>query len=409
MNAKLQTFLELPANKRLKSLLKILDNDNSVFDYDAINDLGFPYNILIAERGAKGKTYGIKDFLFRQFLSHWNTMKEWAEVLWLRSLATDAKIESDKWLIDVPPVISNEFDKMRKTPTEITYETKPFVVFNNVSTSNGLKGTRTTTRHIVWDEFNDSIKYFKASLIENFANKQSSTRNNQDADQLKNQKVWLLGNNRGINHPFLIKNGIDKITEEVTMIFDDNGKPLILLIMPIYNEDDIAKIEERNADDPFYQLNKRMGTADQIYYNRSSIDDVNYIFEHFALTLKNFTRLGEGWPRPKLKCTFKINGQLLNLYDLPYEIRSDLKTAHHVMHVDLYCSKPENKHLNKFDLITQTKDQYVVLTTNKAELEEEVYLLPPVQKNNLIKTMAMGNISFENVSSRELFIELLKR
>jgi len=111
------------------------------------------------------------------------------------------------------------------------------------------------------------------TLVDNWSDILMSTSNFTTARQ---QKAFLLGNNKSFNHPILVALGITSITQEVTAIYE-NGVPLMLIIFPIISPDEQKDIEEENKDNPQYLLMKKLGTAAHSYLNQSQFDELNGI------------------------------------------------------------------------------------------------------------------------------------
>jgi hypothetical protein len=47
-----------------------LPNGKRVYDFQKIEDAGFPIVIIISMRGSLGKTYNVKDFLLKKFIEN---------------------------------------------------------------------------------------------------------------------------------------------------------------------------------------------------------------------------------------------------------------------------------------------------------------------------------------------------
>lgn len=259
-------------NPNIFQTISINKKQVKVFDFFKIDALGFPINIIISERGFKGKTHNIKDFC----LYYHNKNK--SQTMWLLNTKEQVKDDVFKFIAsnqNVSPelwkdIVKNEgFAFINKKTGDR--------VFNMESLSTLKRGSRDPRyNYLVYDEFNQQLVKLRKSQTWLFQNVIASLRNQVDPTKGL-QKIFLLGNMDSLNTPLLAKWGILSIEQQHTFIYDEYGKPLIYMYCFIPTKKDLREIEERNKDDWSFHLAKRAGLDDFIFKNISTFDNISHL------------------------------------------------------------------------------------------------------------------------------------
>lgn len=386
-------------------------NGRKAVDYDKIDKEGFPINIIITERMVRVKTYGAKSFIFNKFKD------ESAKTLWIRNTNSVVEKESMNFLSDVSPdLIDVKIRNIQGTPT-LFYNKKPFLYMASLTTPTSIRGSRNYCKYVVWDEFNDNMSYVKNKIVRNFHDMLSSTGKLLEPHMKNERKIFILGNNQTLNHPLLVSWGITAIEKEVTKIYDDKGNPFILILFPILSDDEKKQVKEINSNNFEYYSAVLSGVANHIYYNMSNFDELNYVFKYFKPTterkIKDFLFKNNFWDIGlHLSFTFKVNDDYYNIYDIPTYLRSSLKTIHHVVNLTGLSNELRKEGITmKIDNHIQKdkKNNNIVYTSTPRHQKEGVFLLSSVYINKLQNYLGENKFSFENVSSRQGFLDFIQK
>jgi len=198
-------------------------------------------------------------------------------------------------------------------------------------------------------------------------------------------RVFLLGNNKSFNNPLLVNLGINSIEEEVSCIYTTEGKPLILILFPIIDENEKKDIEDDNADNPIFQFMKVSGGAAHAYFNESQYDGVNGIVkrvDEFNKLYKHHHNL------------FRTDNEILAMCNLPKNYDNE-GYEYHIFCLDLL--KPRGlDEVKKLGLFSPNKT-----------LEPNDKYLPKEMKENLLKCLSLDQISFEDIHTKNMFYKLL--
>jgi len=202
---------------------------------------------------------------------------------------------------------------------------------------------------------------------------------------VRDLKVFLLGNNKSFNNPLLVNLGINSIDEEVSCVYTQDGKPLILILFPIIDENERKDIEELNADNPVFQFMKVSGGAKHAYFNESQYDGVNGIVKRVS----DFNRLFKHHHN-----LFRVDDEILSMTNLPKNY-DDEGYEYHLFCLDLL--KPKGlDNLKKMGLFSPNK----TLEPNDKYLTKDM-------KEKLLMCLSLDKISFEDIHTKNLFYKLL--
>lgn len=374
-------------------------------DYNAIYNYGAPITIIITERKLRVKTYGAKKFTHKKWLE--NNKKP--NTLFLRNLQDDIKLETSSFLSDVPEEMNNlKYNSIGGVGRIEDDEKNIYCYFGAVSTPRSKRGSRTHLDFIVWDEFNDSIKFLGNDIVSNFLNILSST--NTDITNKKNdRRAFILGNNRTINHPLLLSLGVSYIENELTHIYDMNNKPLALIILPFLTKEEIDLLDKEKINDWEYQLAKLTGNDKHIYSNMSDKDMINGIYRYINLEEKiihNFFYDEEIKLDLVLNFTFKVNNRYLNIYAIPKLMQTKIKSRFHVIDISLLVNEFRKQGI-KIDIDKCISP--LIWTTSAVKQNINESLLDSNSINVLREKLAKNEFSFENISSKSLFIDLINK
>lgn len=372
----------------VEDFLQTLSNGKKVLDFSKIKATGFPIRLIMTERGAKGKTLNAKEDLRKDF------QKDGSVGIWL----TNTEIMSEKQKADFfedlnKPFVRNELPdiefwdnckikgSLKKNRCYVYYKDQKFIKIQPLSMAEDLKGARLKWSSIKWEEFNvnfnrvldavnrlDSLLHSTEDLVSNHGEKQTLM-------------LDIFGNNKSLNNKIIYAMGVTHIENEVTEVFDDNGKKLMLIISPRFTPEQKQEIEEQNKDNWIYQLSKKLGTANHSYFNESLYDDVNNVFQ--------YTKTQESANKYLLpQMTIHHRKQYYNIYKIKI---GDRKNKYHIVSVD------------KKDIFSKA-----IAVFNKRDMIENA-VLNSKYKTALLKLLSHSDITYEDIVSRELFISSLTK
>lgn len=250
---------------------KYLRKDGRI-NFEALDKTGFPIVVIISERGYRGKTFGLKEYMLKQhkekgYVSRWvmNTQSQldrsWPEFLTNHILHNPAN-----------------WDGVIKGKETLELNGKVFLKSVPLTGASREKGSRSSLiRHIGYDEFNEETRYVKGKQNSKLLGLLATYKN--FIDPLTQPKLWILGNYTTLFSEIFMKWGIFSIDSEVTEIYDEKTKgKRMLIIVPDSDTNEVEKRAE-DEDDTLYWLAKRSGESEHIYMNKSVLDDVNGIIK----------------------------------------------------------------------------------------------------------------------------------
>lgn len=343
-----------------KEYLQELSNNNYVFDFHKIYKKGFPYNLLMTERGA-GKDFNAKEFALDVYNIHghksvwvYNTQEFWDREI-LKFINANRIINRIKW------------QGVEVTKQGLIKDGKIFMEF--VALSSGLKGSRDMGyKHLFYNEINEKMKTIgnkQTSLLSTLINTFKDSQSN-DGIPLT---VWLFGNSKSLFLPLFVDLKIFAITDEITDIVTETGKPFLKIIAI---KPDIEDVEKRYKDDPHYYFDKITGEHQHNYLNEF-FDDINGI---------------EKEPDNKEHIqSYKVDGRYYAAWQIDYIDNKGNKKYRH------YISKI-NEPIGD------------VITWNKKDLEYGVEYNQKL-KLVIIEMLMEQSLTFDNVSTKITFLNSL--
>lgn len=361
---------------KITDYLKTINGGFKIWDYDKLINDDIFVKVIISERGNYGKTF---NFILKAF-------DMWCEngfsSIYAKNLDNQIKISWKRFLKKVQKLYPQKFEN---TATDSygayhfeedidekgnikRFNKQYFIYFGSLSNAEKLKGMRENVNLIMIDEIMDGINYLHdaAFLLLDLIYTFKEYAGNEET--LKG--VILAGNFKTLNHPLFAKLNIWKIEKEVTDIKDNVGV-IVRILTPIYDKQDIKKIEKENEKDNAYRLGKLIGYTDYGVFN-NSLDIINNV-------VKKSDKLN------KLNYSYKYIFYADSKYFHVFENGIDL----HIIATDDYFGLEKVYRLKKNDL----KENYPELSN--------------VYKENIIRFIENNKITFENVYTRVNFIKSL--
>lgn len=375
----------IKSNIRLNQLMKTLPNGKAVLDFKKIEDKGFMLHILITERGAKGKTFNIKDRIREDF------QENGSQAIWLMNTIGLLEKQQADFVKDFnKPSVGKIYPKEHidwwnslKFRGKMDSNTGGFyagdeqvIKFLSLGHSELMKGARVGYKRVVYEEFN-----VKSNVVPKPVEKFDSllhsledlVANHQQEQELK---VYIFGNNKTLNNPIINRMGIRTIEHEIMELRDENGEKIALIIAPQFNEEEMQQIEEDNKKNKIYQLSKLMGTHTHSYFNASLFDELNRVVQ--------YTNNKESASQLIPLYTLVHKGEWLNLYKI--------NGGFHIVNIDKM--KDKDKLLRK-------------VIFNKRDAEENC-AYNTILKRNMFIALSMDKLTFEDITSRDYFISALQ-
>lgn len=354
-------------------------------DYDKLLTTDFNFFLIITERETRVKTYGAKDMCFKDWLN-----KRKLNTLWLRTKVDDIKEETTKFFSDIPKSMEKYAFKFNGTIASSERTKEQFIKIAPTSVTTA-RGSRTLVKFIVYDEFNIGVdaRNWK-EIVPNFTDLLRSSSNSQT---VREQKVFLLGNNRSFNNPILVNLGIAHIDEEVSAIYDENGNPLILILFPIIDEAEIQDIKNENKDNPTFNFISMMGGAEHAYFNKNQFDDVNGIrdLESFIPYIQDDDR----------RYLFRVDNKIL----FAVKPRGEFKDENVENQIHWYCLDLLKN--NKIDDLDKIKKLGLYCAKTVEPKPNDVIINKEI-KEDLYLSLALNRCTFQDIYTKNLFYKLLK-
>lgn len=376
----------------LGDFLQTLKNKKKVFDYAKIEEAGFPIVIMITQRGALGKTFNVKDHIRNMY------QKKGDRAIWLMNTKIllekqKSDFHEDIFKPSIQPLLdpqipwfwrSTEWGGKIDSNTCRLYhkddkgKLSPFIDLLALSSSESMKGARVGYKRIVYEEFN--VKINQVSKPEDQFNSLLNSMEDVVVNHQKKQdlKIYIFGNSKTLNNPIINKMGIRVLEHEISELRDDYGNPLVLVIAPQLDDKQRQEVEEDNKNNWIYQLQKQSGYHKHSYFNVSLYDDLNRIVQYRAYedTQKQI--------KPKLTIFHK--DRFIMVYSV-YNQSNQLTNKYHVSEIESNEILPN-----------------ATVALNRRSVRENIVLNKNI-KNNFIQALARDLFSFEDITSRDIFIE----
>lgn len=370
---------------KMNQLLQTLPNGKKVLDFEKIENLGFMMHILITQRGSLGKTFNIKDQARKDF------QKDGSQSIWLMNTLGLLEKQQQDFVKDFnksgvaklyPKANIDFFNEIKfkgdleKNTGGFYHKDEPFIKFLSLGHAELMKGARVGYKRVVYEEFN-----VKSNIVPKPVEKFDSLLHSLEDlvanhQQEQDLKIHIFGNNKTLNNPIINRMGIRTIEHEIMELRDEYGNKIAIIIAPQYDEKERHEIEQENKNNKIYQLSKLMGTHTHSYFNESLFDELNRVVQY---TDK------KDWASKLFPLyTLVHKGEYLNLYKL--------NKGFHIVNIDKY--KDRDKILAK--VIYNRKDA------------EENCNYNTILKRNMFKALSLDAITFEDITTRDLFISALQ-
>lgn len=368
--------------KTINDFLKIIEVvgkngkmiSHNVFDYEKMWEDDAFYFIIISERGRLGKTYGAKEFGQKMFL------KNGEPFVYAKNLSLQIKKESKRFLRQVKDLdIFYKFEIDNSGVYKRKGKNKEYsCFFHSLNSAETDKGSRSEANLLILDEFMDGVRHLTEnqtfalkSLLDTYSNPV-----NPFAKKLK--KCFILGNFKTLNSRLLVDLGIFSLKKELTTIYSPNGNALIRILSPQYNKKQKELIEENLENEPIFEFGKITGQNEYSLFNENVGDILNNIKDISADEIKEFY---------SLELILYLNKNKTNNYIFIFFDKEFRK--YHILRTDKYFGEEKVYNVDKKNIVE-----------DKANLATWV-------KKNFIFLMEKGKITFDNVYTREIFIEAI--
>jgi len=380
----MKVIKEIPVNDNWKNYLKKLDNGAQVWDFDKIDSTfkDIHIRVIFSERGNKGKTYNLKKYALECF------NKNGKPSIWVRNTAITLQMEAKRFLdnntVMIDPVLWDKLRLRKQGPIYLITKGKKIVfILLSLNDVNKMKGTRLDVNHIIFDEINEDASQIRGGIVKAIDNLvHSATNAVKNYKRIEKTKLWFLGNNKSINHPYLIKLGMRDNTHPLALYsvqYQELKEPIVVKFCAKYSKDQVKDFTRKaflNKDWKFihsYMLNE----AHHSYFNQS-FEEENLRIMPLDINRKLFK---EGF----LRFTIKYEDNYLNFYAIG-GLLGFYNTKHY--------------HVAKVDKSMISKS----LITNYQKFMEDgcVYL---GTSSRLFSTLVSSqNLSYQDPLSRVLFL-----
>jgi len=322
---------EIPITEKWTNYLKTLPNKAKVWDFNKIDNNFKEINIRIifSERGNKGKTYNLKHYALECF------NKNGKPSIWVRNTAISLKLEAKRFLdnatISNDPIFWKNLQIKKQGPIYlIVRQNKVVFILLSLNDVNKMKGTRLDVNHIIFDEINEDASQIRGGIIKAIDSLvHSATNAVKNYNKIEKTKLWFLGNNKSINHPYLIKLGIRDNKHPLALysiVYKQYKRPLAIRFCAQYNAQEISDLKEKAFKDNDWKFIHSfvLDEANHSYFNKS--------FENEELKVLPLD-LKRPFFKYCLKFTLKYEDNYLNFYDLGILGRYT-NTHYHIAKVD---------------------------------------------------------------------------
>lgn len=359
--------------------LKELDNGHKVFDYQKMWDDEAFFFILISERGKKGKTYGAIEFARDMYLKNdipsfyfknlsIQMEKSYKKIITMPKRNNPEKYENSistkEEVYDNIPV---EWDKNDKVVKSKKY---PWLFLHSLNEAEKVKGARSIVNMGIWDEASDGLEYIKDQMgkFDTILNTYKNHSVSYKDDSFK--KMFILTNFKSLNLEFLIAMGVYKIDKPVTTVRGPNGKILLRILTVMYDDNEIEEMEKEYKDDPIFQMGKVLETNDYSVFNKNMYDDINNVVMEtdFKLYVRHFVIYG--------------NNRYFHLF-------KRIDYSNHIISTKHYTG-PNN-----------------IYVLDKKDIKEGYQKISKDFKYNMTKLLQQNRLTFQDVATREKFLQIL--
>lgn len=282
--------IKVKHNITLKDILKDVETPlgiKSVFDMVAIKKIFKDFNLkmLFSERGSKGKTQGLKTLALDEFY------ESGRKSMFMRNTGISMEKELTKVLSNSTIAADYRFAKCKligsfKKSKCFMYDekNKPFIYYSALNGASDEKGSREIYQNIIIDEMNEKWNLVRPNYTEAMSSIMSSTYNQVSGDG-DNTSVWLLGNFKSINHPYIIGLGIKEMIDPISCYYITkkiDGKvykaPLCVVIRSSFTEQQVKdKTRELFEKDFRFRLDLATGEASHTYFNNTLSNEIHNI------------------------------------------------------------------------------------------------------------------------------------
>jgi len=306
---------EIPVTDSWENYLKKLPNGAKVWDFDKIdqNFKDVKIRVIFSERGNKGKTYNLKRFAKEQF------DKNGKPSIWVRNTIISLKMEAKRFLDHNTTMIDPIFWKDLK----IVNEGASWVVKNKANKNvfillslndvNKMKGTRLDVNNIIFDEINEDTSQIRSGLIKSIDSLvHSATNSVKNYGKVEETRLWFLGNNKSINHEYLIKLGIRDNKHPLalyTAIYEGKRSPLCVKLCSKFDPKEQEEITKKafEMNDWKFIHSYVLDEASHSYFN-NTFENEN--LKVMPLDLNNF------FIEQALRFTIVYEKYYLNVYNI---------------------------------------------------------------------------------------------
>lgn len=343
-----------------------------IWDYDKIlEDEAFIF-VIISERGRKGKTFNatIKAKELYDKYGYTSIYMKNLEVQMDNSVSNFLKEPKKHY-----PQLFQDNEVNKSGVYEGTGKNrKRWLQFINLNQAEKIKGARDLPYLLIYDEMSDGLRYV-SEQTEKFKSVLDTMSDFKTKSGLK--KVVILSNYKTLDTELMRDFKVFKIDREVSTIKNSLGKPLIRVLLPQYDEQDIKEIEEELRGDAIFELGELTDTNRYSLYNESLYDIINNVKER---DLKWFE-----------KAEKHLNILYNNMNVLVYRGIENREYQFHIVSL-------KNYEQDQFEVI------YVI---DKKDIKEGNVILNKKITRNLLHLIEEGTITFQNIASRNDFLSAI--
>jgi len=305
---------EIPITESWTNYLTKLENGASIWNFPMIDEnfKSVHIRVIFSERGNKGKTYNLKRYALECF------NKNQKPTIWVRNTAISLQMEAKRFLdantITIDPVFWKGLSLKKQGPIYlITRKAKTVFVLLSLNDVNKMKGTRLDVNHIIFDEINEDSSQIRGGIVKAIDSLvHSATNSVKNYKKQEKLKLWFLGNNKSINHPYLIKLGIRDNKHPLALYsvsYKKHKRPLAVKLCAQYSKEEIADITAKAFENNDWKF------IHSFVLEESNHSYFNQPFEEENLKVLPLD-LKRAFIRHCLKFTLKYDTYYLNFYDL---------------------------------------------------------------------------------------------
>lgn len=357
----------------IKYWYKKLYNKYDIWDYDKIyNDEAFIF-VIISERGRKGKTFNATIKAKQLFDDFGYTS------VYMKNLEVQMDNSVENFLKEPRKHYPEMFEDCEITKNGV-YEVKgekkdriKWLQFINLNQAEKIKGARDLPHMLIYDEMSDGTEYLREQT-EKFKSILDTMSDAKTNGGLK--KVVILSNFKTLDTELMRDFKVFTIDKEVSTIYDSEKKPLIRILLPQYTEDDRIEIKQELKGNPIFEIGELTETNRYSVYNESLYDVVNNVEKR---DIKWFNECDK-------TLTIFDRGHYIKIFKHPSNI-------HHIVSLKKY----------------KKADFERIYVMDKKEIFEGSVILNKQITRNFLHMMETGNITFQNIGSRNDFLTAITR